>query len=79
MDAQVKKLLEDALRLPPEARAALAGSLIDSLEEQVDDGAEAAWSAEIQKRIHELYSGAVKPIPWASARRMILGGGDARV
>ena len=67
------KLLEEALRLSPEARAALAASLLESLEDDIDEGAEAAWAAEIAKRIHELDSGAVAPVPWPEARRMILG------
>lgn len=67
------KLLEEALKLTPEARAALAGSLLESLEEGADEGAEAAWAVEIAKRIHELDSGAVAPVPWPEARRMILG------
>ena len=67
------KLLEEALKLSPEARAALAGSLLESLDEGIDEGAEAAWAAEIAKRLHELDSGAVAPVPWSEARRMILG------
>lgn len=67
------KLLEEALKLTPEARAALAASLLESLDEQVDEGVEAAWAEEIAKRIRELDSGAVTPVPWSEARRMILG------
>ena len=66
------KLLEEALKLSPEARAALAASLLESLDEEVDEDAEAAWAQEIAKRIHELDSGAVTPIPWPEARRQIL-------
>jgi putative addiction module component (TIGR02574 family) len=67
------KLLEEALKLSAEARAALAASLLESLEEGVDEDVEAAWAAEIAKRVHELDSGAVVAVPWAEARRMILG------
>ena len=67
------KLLEEALKLAPEARAALAASLLESLEEGADEGVEAAWAAEIAKRMHELDSGAVTAIPWPEARRRILG------
>jgi len=67
------KLLEEALKLPPEARAALAGSLIDSLDEVVDEDAEAAWATEISRRVQELDSGAVRTVPWAEARRRIVG------
>jgi putative addiction module component (TIGR02574 family) len=67
------KLLEEALKLTPEARAALAASLLESLDDAVDEDAEAAWAEEIDKRIHQLDSGAVTAVPWSEARRMILG------
>jgi putative addiction module component (TIGR02574 family) len=67
------KLLEEALKLSAEARAALAASLLESLDEGVDEDAEAAWATEIAKRVHELDSGAVTPVPWPEARRRILG------
>ncbi len=70
---ETTKLLEEALKLPPEARAALAGSLIDSLDEVVEEDAEAAWAAEISRRLQELDSGAVRAVPWAEARRRIVG------
>jgi putative addiction module component (TIGR02574 family) len=73
MTPDASELLREALKLSPEARAALAASLLESLEEDVDEGVEAAWAEEIAKRIHELDSGAVTPIPWSEARRMILG------
>ena len=65
-------LLKEALKLLPEARAALAGSLLDSLDQEFDDNAEAAWHAEIDRRVKELDSGTVKPIPWSEARRKII-------
>ncbi len=66
-------LLKEALKLPPEARAALAGYLLESLDQEVDEGAEAAWQAEIDRRLGELDPGKVKPIPWSEARRKIAG------
>ena len=71
MNREVSELLEKALALPPEARAALAGSLLDSLDETVDANVEEEWNREIARRIEELDSGKVKPIPWAEARRQI--------
>jgi len=73
MSADPKKILADALALPADARAGLAAQLIDSLDEEVDEDAEDAWSAELARRIEEIDSGAVKPIPWSEARRRILG------
>ena len=67
------RILEQALKLPPEARAALAGSLLDSLDSPPDPDAEAAWAAEISKRLREIDGGLVKLVPWAEARREIAG------
>jgi putative addiction module component (TIGR02574 family) len=71
MTQEVSELLKKALALPSEARAALAGSLLESLDETVDPSAEEEWSKEIARRVEELDSGKVKPIPWAEARRQI--------
>jgi putative addiction module component (TIGR02574 family) len=71
MNREVSELLEKALSLPAEARAALAGSLLDSLDDTVDPSAEEEWNKEIALRIQELDSGKVKPVAWAEARRQI--------
>jgi hypothetical protein len=42
-----------AFALPTEARAALAGSLLDSLDDERDDNAEAEWEVEITRRLQE--------------------------
>jgi putative addiction module component (TIGR02574 family) len=68
MTQEVTELLKKALSLPVEARAALTGSLLDSLDETVDASAEEEWNQEIARRIQELDSGKVEPIPWAEAR-----------
>jgi len=69
----VKDLLQQAMELPPEARAALAGSLLESLDSATDADAEAAWSLEIDRRVRELEQGSVKSVPWAEARKRISG------
>jgi putative addiction module component (TIGR02574 family) len=71
MTQEVSELLKKALALPAEARAALAGSLLDSLDDTLNASAEEEWSREIARRIAELDSGKVKPVPWADARRQI--------
>jgi len=71
MSPDVSELLKKALALPAEARAALAGSLLDSLDDSVDASAEEEWNQEIARRIGELDSGKVKPVPWAEARRQV--------
>jgi putative addiction module component (TIGR02574 family) len=75
MNTQIKKILEEALKLPPEARGALAGQLLDSLDEVIDPDAEDAWEVEISKRAREIDSGSVNTIPWSEARKTILGTG----
>jgi len=67
----ISELLKAAMELPPEGRAALAGALIDSLEEGVDSSAESEWEAEIALRLKEIDLGNVKMIPWAEARAKI--------
>jgi putative addiction module component (TIGR02574 family) len=71
MSQDVSELLKQALALPAEARAALAGSLLESLDDTVDASAEEEWNREIARRISELESGEVKPIPWSEARRQV--------
>jgi len=71
MTQEVAELLKKALALPVEARAALAGSLLESLDYTVDPSAEEKWNQEIARRIRDLDSGKVKPIPWAEARRQV--------
>jgi len=71
MTQEVSDLLKKALELPAEARAALADSLLESLDDTVDLDAEAEWKQEISRRIQELDSGQVKPIAWEEARRQI--------
>ena len=73
MKRDAADILKDALALPAEARAAVAGSLLKSLDDQVDEGAEAAWEAEIARRLDDLDNGKVKLIPWATVRRRLMG------
>jgi len=69
MKRDAAEILKDALALPTEARAALAGSLLESLDTELDEDAEAAWATEVSRRIAGLDSRAVKTIPWAVVRR----------
>ena len=73
MKQDPSKLLKEALKLSPEGRAALAGALLDSLDQEVDQDAEAAWEAEIDRRLRDIDSGAVQPVPWSEARLKISG------
>jgi len=73
MRSDIKGLVEEALKLPPEARGALASRLLESLHDDVVDAdAEAAWEAEVARRVNELETGAVETVPWSEARQQIL-------
>ena len=56
------------MRLDPKERAELTGLLIESLEPESEPGVEEAWIAEVERRLAELDSGAVKTIPWDELR-----------
>ncbi len=71
MKREPAKILKDALALPAKARAALAGLLLESLDTEVDEDAEAAWATEVNRRVAELDSGFAKTIPWAEVRRRL--------
>jgi putative addiction module component (TIGR02574 family) len=66
MSPKAEQLLQEALQLPPEERTSIAESLFESLDE-VDD----ALGTEIRKRLDEVDSGEVQPIPWEEARRLL--------
>ncbi|MEQ1574372.1 MAG: addiction module protein [Vicinamibacterales bacterium] len=66
-----RQLLDAALQLSPEERAALAGELIQSLDTEVDADVEAAWSAEIHARLARVDAGVAKTVSWSEARRRI--------
>lgn len=68
MTKQVLELLQKALALPEADRAALAGSLLESLDQVVDADAEIAWRNEISRRISDLDSGKAKTVPWEELR-----------
>jgi putative addiction module component (TIGR02574 family) len=72
MSRDAAEVLKDALALPVEARAALIRSLVDSLDINVDEGAEEAWREEIRRRLDEIDNGATKLVPWDEARRRLL-------
>ncbi len=57
------KLEAEALKLPPEQRARLAERLISSLDEAADPDSEDLWIQEAERRLEELESGRVEPIP----------------
>jgi putative addiction module component (TIGR02574 family) len=71
MERHPGEVLRDALALPPEARAALIDSLIESLDPTIEEGAEEAWRREIEVRLEQIDHGAVKLISWRDARQRL--------
>ncbi len=63
-----EELYKKALDLDERERAALAARLIESLDAEVEEGVEAAWLAEVERRMEELDSGKVQTIPWEELR-----------
>jgi putative addiction module component (TIGR02574 family) len=68
MSSDVQELYAKASALPPADRAELAGLLLESIEEERDEGVEEAWAAEIAKRMADYRTGKVKTIPWSEVR-----------
>jgi putative addiction module component (TIGR02574 family) len=73
MARSARDLFEEAMSLDPKERVALTGLLIESLDPESEEGVEQAWVAEIDRRMAELDSGAVKPIPWDELRTRLYG------
>jgi putative addiction module component (TIGR02574 family) len=71
MTQQALELLQKALTLQEQERTALVRSLIESLEEVADQGAEIAWDEEIGRRIADLDSGKAKSVSWEEIRQRI--------
>jgi putative addiction module component (TIGR02574 family) len=75
MPKDFKDVFRDATELSEHDRATLAGLLIESLEAEPDPDVEAAWAAEIERRVQEIDAGTVKTIPWEEVRQRLLDRG----
>jgi len=62
MSPKSAELFKQALELSVEERADLAAQILESLEASDDPSVQAAWQAEIERRMADVDSGAVKPI-----------------
>ncbi|MGA7885494.1 MAG: addiction module protein [Acidobacteriaceae bacterium] len=71
MPREAAQILHEALELPPEVRAALADSLLGSLETVVDPDAEQAWREEIEQRVASLENGSAVPVAWEDVQARI--------
>jgi putative addiction module component (TIGR02574 family) len=71
MSKTTHAVLADALRLEPDSRAELAAELLASLDGPAEPDAEAAWDAEIERRIAAIEAGTMRLEPWADVKRRI--------
>ncbi|HKO90032.1 MAG TPA: addiction module protein [Polyangiaceae bacterium] len=70
MDA--KRVIDEALQLPAEASAALAGELLASLEDsEIESDREAAWAVELRARIEAYERDEVTAVPVEDALAQI--------
>jgi len=78
MSRTFTELWREAVELTEEERASLAGLLIESLEGEPDADVEAAWAAEIRRRIGEVEDGTAQTVPWEEVRRRLVNRLNAR-
>jgi putative addiction module component (TIGR02574 family) len=71
MSKSAPSVFADALRLEPETRAELAAELLASLDGPADLDAQAAWDAEIERRIAAIEAGLIRLEPWTDVKRRI--------
>ena len=71
MRKPLDELLAQALRLNPKDRAELASELLASLDGPEDLDAQAAWEAEIQRRVAALEAGTLRLEPWEAVKTRI--------
>ena len=75
MASIIDEITLKARALPAEDRARLAEELLSTLQENPDPEIEAAWDAEIRRRLADIDSGNAKLIPaaevFAEVRRML--------
>ncbi len=71
MTKATEAALAHALRLGVDERAELAAELLASLDGPGDPGVEAAWEAEIKRRVEAIDAGTVVLEPWDDVKRRI--------
>jgi putative addiction module component (TIGR02574 family) len=76
MSPEISDLLKRALSLPLDECAALANTLLDSLDRaedaQADDSVEEAWDKEVARRMKDLDAGRAVTVPWEELRIQLL-------
>lgn len=78
MASKVARVLSEALSLPPNARASVAGSLILSLETCSDTDADEAWDEEIDRRLRTFDQDKKRAVSWDTLKNRIARARRAR-
>ncbi|MHB8456016.1 MAG: addiction module protein [Acidiferrobacterales bacterium] len=68
MKSSAKEILDRALEMPENDRAAIAERLLASLDAKPDQNVEEAWQQEVQHRLSELDRSEVECVPWEEVR-----------
>jgi putative addiction module component (TIGR02574 family) len=63
----IEQLTEEILSLPSASRAMLAEKIVESLQFDTDPTIQAAWVTQAHRRLSEVRSGDVQPIPGEEA------------
>jgi len=72
MKRPAKIVLQEALTLPEQDRAEIAGALLESLEPSPEADVESAWRQEVAARVAVLEAGGVETTPWEDIRGRFL-------
>ena len=68
MTRAAKNIVKAAIQLPENERVQVVEELLASLEPGNDEGVDAAWAAEIERRSRQIKEGTVSLIPWEEVR-----------
>ena len=74
MQQHSQAILEQALKLPPQDRAAVAEQLIQSLDPCQEVEVEQAWQQEIQRRILEMDQSGTSGVSWQDVQKRLTNG-----
>lgn len=72
MSPEISDLLKRALALPVDERAALANTLLDSLDTTTNQSVQEAWDEEVARRIEDLKAGKAVTVAWEELHRELL-------
>ena len=71
MERHAEAVLKQALTLPEDDRADIAGALLESLQPAEEADVEAAWRQEVAARVAALDAGEVETLPWEEVRNRL--------